>query len=46
MGIFLTTVTGYIGLLLISLVFVIHYLRKGLDSSSTVEIDPKPTDKF
>lgn len=46
MGLFLTTVTGFFGLLVVSVAMFIHYLRKGLDSSSSVKVDPKPTEKF
>lgn len=46
MGLYVTTVVGYLTVLIISLFFVLHYLRKGLDSSSSVKIDPKPSEKF
>lgn len=41
MGLFLSTVTGMLGLLLVSIAIFIHYLRKGLDSSDSVKVDPK-----
>lgn len=37
-----TVVIGFIVLLLIGMSFFIHYLRVGLDSSSSVRIDAKP----
>ncbi|MEG0259253.1 MAG: hypothetical protein RR595_00700 [Lysinibacillus sp.] len=43
---FLTTVLGFSVVLLIGLAFFIHYLRVGLDSSSSVIVDPKPKDQF
>lgn len=46
MGLFLTTVAGFLILLIVSIAMLIHYLRKGLDSSSSVKIDSKPTEKF
>lgn len=46
MGLFVATVTGYMVVLLTSLAFILHYLMKGLDSSSSVKIDPKPAEKF
>lgn len=45
MGLFLATVTGYMVLLLSSLGILIYYLMKGLDSSSSSKIDPKPTEE-
>jgi len=41
MGLFLTTVTGMLGLLVISIAMFIHYLRKGLNSAESVKVDPK-----
>ncbi|WP_158582986.1 hypothetical protein [Lysinibacillus yapensis] len=46
MGLFISTVTGFMVVLCISLAMFIHYLRIGLDSSSSVRVDPKPTEKF
>ncbi|MEJ9281022.1 MULTISPECIES: hypothetical protein [Ureibacillus] len=46
MGLFLATVTGYIGILLVAVMMFIHYLRKGLDSTSSVKVDAKPSEKF
>lgn len=42
MGAFLATVLGFTGVLIIAIAFFIHYLRIGLDSHSSVKIDPKP----
>lgn len=38
----LTVVLGMSSLIIIAMAFFIHYLRVGLDSSSSVKIDPKP----
>lgn len=46
MAVFISTVGGLFSVLIISLIMFINYLRMGLDSSSSVKIDPKPTDKF
>lgn len=46
MGLYISTVLGFFAVLMISLAMFIHYLRVGLDSSSSVQIDPKPTEKF
>lgn len=46
MGLYITTVLGFMAVLLIGVAMFIHYLRVGLDSSSSVRIDPKPTEKF
>lgn len=43
---FITTVLGFSVVLLIGTAFFIHYLQMGLDSKSSVTIDPKPTEKF
>lgn len=42
MAVWLTSVLGLSSVLFISLAFFIHYLRSGLDSSSSVKIDQKP----
>lgn len=41
---YLTIVLGYSALILISLMFFIHFLRSGLDSRSSVTIDPLPAE--
>jgi len=46
MGLFISTVTGFFVVLMIAMAMFIHYLRVGLDSKSSVRIDPKPTEKF
>lgn len=46
MGLFLATVTGYISILLVAVMMFIHYLSKGLDSTSSVKVDAKPSEKF
>jgi hypothetical protein len=46
MGLFISTVAGFFVVLLICLAMFIHYLRVGLDSHSSVVIDPKPTEKY
>ena len=46
MASFILSVGGMFGLLLISVALVIHYLRVGLDSSTSHIIDPKPKTKF
>lgn len=46
MGMFISTVTGFFVVLMIAMAMFIHYLRVGLDSKSSVRIDPKPTEKF
>lgn len=46
MGLFISTVLGFTTVLLIAMSMFIHYLRVGLDSSTSVKIDPKPTEKF
>lgn len=43
---FITTVLGFSAVLLISMGFFIHYLQVGLDSKSSVTIDPKPKEKY
>ncbi|WP_369436278.1 hypothetical protein [Lysinibacillus fusiformis] len=43
---FVTTVLGFSVVLLISVAFFIHYLQVGLDSKSSVTVDPKPHEKF
>lgn len=43
---FITTVLGFSAVLLIAMVFFIHYLQVGLDSKSSVTVDPKPKEKF
>ena len=42
---YITTVLGLGAILLIAMGFFIHYLQVGLDSKSSVTIDPKPTEK-
>lgn len=42
MFLWISTVVGFLVLLLIGMSFFIHYLRVGLDSHSSVRIDPKP----
>ena len=46
MGLFLSTVFGFLSLLCLSVYMFIKYLRIGLDSHSSVKIDPKPTQKL
>ena len=46
MGMFISTVAGFFVVLMIALTFFIHFLRVGLDSKSSVKIDPKPTEKY
>ena len=46
MGLFISTVTGFFVVLMLAMAMFIHYLRVGLDSKSSVRIDPKPTEKF
>ncbi|HWL24420.1 MAG TPA: hypothetical protein VNR38_11835 [Ureibacillus sp.] len=46
MGLFISTVAGFFVVLMISMSMFIHYLRVGLNSHSSVVIDPKPTEKF
>ncbi|CAM5207444.1 putative protein OS=Ureibacillus acetophenoni OX=614649 GN=SAMN05877842_11825 PE=4 SV=1 [Ureibacillus acetophenoni] len=46
MGLFIATITGFMAVLLISMSMFIHYLRVGLNSHSSVVIDPKPTEKL
>lgn len=43
---FITTVLGFSAVLLIATAFFIHYLQVGLDSKSSVTVDPKPSQKF
>ena len=43
---YLTTVLGFSVVLLIGIAFFIHYLQVGLDSKSSVTIDPKPKDIY
>ncbi|MFJ7669329.1 hypothetical protein ACIQXI_19860 [Lysinibacillus sp. NPDC097195] len=43
---FVTTVIGFSVVLLISLAFFIHYLQVGLDSKSSVTVDPQPKEKY
>ncbi|MFJ8263766.1 hypothetical protein ACIQ4I_17815 [Rummeliibacillus sp. NPDC094406] len=46
MASFIATVGGMFGLLLVSTALLIHYLRVGLDSSTSHIVDPKPKTKF
>lgn len=46
MGMFISTVAGFFVVLMVALAMFIHYLRSGLDSHSSVKIDPKPTEKY
>ncbi|BDH63092.1 hypothetical protein [Ureibacillus massiliensis] len=46
MGLFISTVLGFFTVLMISMCMFIHYLRVGLDSHSSVVIDPKPTERL
>lgn len=46
MGMFISTVAGFFVVLMISIAMFIHYLRTGLDSSSSVRVDPKPTQRY
>lgn len=46
MGLYISTVAGFFVVLMISLAMFIHYLRVGLNSHSSVVIDPKPTKKY
>ncbi len=46
MGLFISTVAGFFVVIMISLAMFIHYLRVGLNSHSSVVIDPKPTEKL
>lgn len=46
MGLYISTVAGFFVVLMISLAMFIHYLRMGLNSHSSVVIDPKPTEKY
>ncbi|MGG0657307.1 hypothetical protein [Rummeliibacillus pycnus] len=46
MASFIAIVGGMMGLLLITGALLIHYLRVGLDSSTSHIIDPKPKTKF
>ncbi|MGE7943191.1 MULTISPECIES: hypothetical protein [Lysinibacillus] len=43
---FMTTVLGFSAVLLISLGFFIHYLQVGLDTKSSVTVDPMPKEKY
>ncbi|WP_179966032.1 MULTISPECIES: hypothetical protein [Lysinibacillus] len=43
---YLTTVVGFLLFLCVSVAMFIQYLRIGLDSHSSVKIDPKPTNKL
>lgn len=46
MGMFISTVAGFFAVLMISMAMFVHYLRIGLDSSSSVRVDAKPSEKF
>lgn len=46
MGLFISTVAGFITVLLISMAMFIHYLRVGLNSHSSIVVDPKPAEKY
>lgn len=46
MGLYISTVAGFFAVIMISMSMFIHYLRIGLDSSSSVRVDPKPNEKF
>ncbi|WP_170061539.1 hypothetical protein [Rummeliibacillus pycnus] len=46
MASFLASVGGMFALLLVSGALLIHYLRVGLDSSTSHIVDPKPKNKF
>jgi hypothetical protein len=41
-----TTVIGFTVCLLVSMLFVVHYLKYGMHSSDASRIDPKPDTKF
>jgi len=43
---FITTVIGFSAVLLISTGFFIHYLQVGLDTKSSVIVDPQPKEKY
>nr|WP_198044900.1 hypothetical protein [Lysinibacillus timonensis] len=45
MGLYISTVLGFFALIMVSLAMFVHYLRVGLDSHSSVKIDPKPTNE-
>lgn len=46
MSMFLATVAGFFVILMVALSMFVHYLRSGLDSHSSVKVDPKPTEKY
>lgn len=46
MASFLASVGGMFGLLIITGAIFVHYLRVGLDSSTTYIVDPKPKNKL
>lgn len=45
-GLYLSTVLGFLSVLIISMMMFIHYLRVGLNSKSSVIIDPKPENNY
>ncbi|WP_312755907.1 hypothetical protein [Rummeliibacillus suwonensis] len=46
MASFIATVGGMFGLLIVAGSLFVHYLRVGLDSSTSHIVDPKPKNKF
>ncbi|MEK9199585.1 hypothetical protein ACH0B5_06600 [Ureibacillus sp. 179-F W5.1 NHS] len=46
MGMYISTVVGFFVVIMIAMAMFIHYLRVGLNSASSVKIDPKPTEKY
>lgn len=46
LGLYLSTVIGFLSVLILGMVMFIHYLRVGLDSKSSVVVDPKPENNF
>lgn len=45
-GIYVSTVLGVFTVLILSMCMFIHYLRIGLNSKSSVVIDPKPENTY
>lgn len=45
-GLYISTVLGFFSVLMFAIVMFIHYLRLGLDSKSSITIDPKPENTY
>lgn len=45
-GLYVSTVLGFFTVLILSMCMFIHYLRVGLNSKSSIEIDPKPKENY